>query len=229
MTVFVPESESNSTESQCRALATMNETIADILAENPGITSITMPENEDLQCDDETGDTPPPAAVVSMKSAEPSFPVAAVTTGAVGAALLALLAFFVVRRRRKPLHRQDVVHIWSPDGGATEAHKCGYRDGYAYRCDEFKAGRKKKGDSASTYDDAPTRTELEGNAFVLGFNLEDSIDAYCVGFRDGYDAASADVIHTTCDVHKGNSARSKPQILPPSKEPDCCAFDLCCT
>ncbi|KAI2490424.1 hypothetical protein MHU86_24156 [Fragilaria crotonensis] len=235
MTVFVPESESNSTESQCRALATMNATIADILAENPGITSITLPENEDLQCDNES-DTPPPVSVVSMNSAEPSFPVAGVTAGAVAAALFALLAFFVLRRRRKPQARQDVVHVWSPDGGATEAYKCGYRDGYAYRVDEFKAGRQNKDDSASVCDDMPTRTELEGNAFVLGFNLEDSIDAYCNGFRDGYDAASADLIHTTCDVHKCNSARcelcrkdTKPQFQPLVKEPDCCSFDLCCT
>lgn len=227
MTIFVKEDTStNSTmESQCLAQAIIEETIAKILAENPGITSITMPENEDLKCDNDEDDIPPPVAVVSMKSTESSFPVAAVTAGIVGAALLALLAFFLMRRR-KPTERHDVVHIWAPDGGAAEGYKCGYQDGYAYRFNEFKAGREQNDDAASIYDDKPSRTELEGNAFVAGFNVQESIDAYCNGFQDGYDAASADLIHTTCDVHKCNSARcelcrqsTKPQFLPLLKEP----------
>ena len=230
MTIYVPKGEasSNSTkESQCRAQAIIVETMADLLAENLGIKSISMTQNDELQCDDnDESKVPPPVAVVSMQSSESSFPVAAVTAGLVGAALLAFLALFLVRRR-KSTDRGDVVHIWTPDpdGGADEAYKCGYKDGYAYRFDEFQAGRENKEVAATVYAEKPTRTELEGNAFVLGFNVQDSVDAYCKGFQDGYDAASADLIHSTCDVHKCNSARcelcrrsTKPQFLQVEKD-----------
>ena len=224
MTLYVPEGNSTlAEESQCKALDIMEENIASILNKNPAIENLTFVGDPSLDCEGDD-DAQPVGAVVSMKAAEPTFPVVGVSVGLVAAALVVFFSLLLIRRRRENDDRELVHILPAEDPGPIEAYSLGYKDGYSYRMSALQKGVYQN-DGDSLYDELPPRAELETNAFVLGFSTKASQEGYCNGFRDGYDAACADLIQTTCDVHKCRSSECnlcrrgvEPQFVPLEKE-----------